>query len=483
MSYDPSHRTPPRQERWPQATPAEGWPSYRDGEGDQAARQGTRAQQAAGSHRRQAAPRSGVTTAAYPAAGDAYGTPGSHDTDGYRTGGYPDGGYTGGADSFDGASDGYTRADLGRGQEASTRAADPDGYGWARLGYAGAADGYGTAENGYGTAGQGYARNENGYGRAGNGYAGATDGYAGAQDGYGRAGNDYARGADGYADAANGFGSAREGYPSGGAYLGPGSYTETTYSGAGYSGSRYSDAGYSSPGYSDPGYSEPAYPDPGYSEPAYSDAGYSEAAYSDAGYSDPGYSEPGYSDPMFTAPDAGVYPEGWQADQARRRAARYRGLMVSAATESLATAVVIGVSTLAAGLLRSTVSPVSAMGTIFIDRSPAVLRGFAVHHFGAHGRTVLLLGMYAVIAVIAITIGVAARRAAGLGVTGVAAFALVAAFVAVTRPASHVSDVMPAVIGGLAGVAALLWLVRASAPVQEVTPLRPARGGTRRRTR
>jgi membrane-bound ClpP family serine protease len=120
------------------------------------------------------------------------------------------------------------------------------------------------------------------------------------------------------------------------------------------------------------------------------------------------------------------------------------------------------------------------MGTAFIDRMPAMLRGFAMHHFGPHGGTVLLLGL---IAVIAIAIGAAARRSAALGVAGVAAFALVVAFVTVTRPASHVSDVMPAVIGGLAGVAALLWLVRASAPIQEVTPLRSARGGTRRRTR
>ena len=186
---------------------------------------------------------------------------------------------------------------------------------------------------------------------------------------------------------------------------------------------------------------------------------------------------------MLTAPDAGVHPDRWQAEQARRRAASNRGLFVSAATEFLATAVVIGVSTLTAGLLKSSVSPVGAMGAVFIDRTPAGLRGFAVHHFGTHGQTALLLGMYAVIAVIAIIIGAAARRAAALGVAGVAAFALIAAFVAVTRPTSHVSDVMPAVIGGLAGVAALLWLVRASAPVQEITPLRPARGGTRRRTR
>jgi hypothetical protein len=435
MSYDPSHRTPPRQERWPQATPAEGWPPYRDGEEERPGRQGARAQQPAGSHRRQAAPRSGVATAVFPVTGDAHGTPDSYGTDGYGTDGYRTGGYTGDTDGFDGAPAGYPRADLARGLAASAPAADADGYGWAGPGYAGVADGYGTA----------------GYGYAGTGTGTGT----------------------GYTGAANGHDSAPDGYPGGGAYLGPGSYTETTYPGSGYPGSGYSDAGYSGPGYSGPGYSDPGY----------SDAGYSEPGYSGSGYSEPGYFDSGFSGPMLAAPDAGVYPEGWQADQARRRAARDRGRLVSAATQFLATAVVIGVTTLAAGLLKSTVSPVSAMGTVFIDRTPAGLRGFALHHFGTHGRTVLLLGMYAVIAVIAIAIGVAARRGAAFGVTGVAAFALVTAFVAVTRPGSHVSDVLPAVIGGLAGVAALLWLVRASAPVQEVTPPRLGRGGTRRRTR
>src|SRR6188508_1891698 len=66
MSYDPSHRMPPRQERWPAATPAEGWPSYQTG-----------AQQA-------------MATAAYPAVRNGYG------------------GYAGAADDFDGR-DGYRR--------------------------------------------------------------------------------------------------------------------------------------------------------------------------------------------------------------------------------------------------------------------------------------------------------------------------------------------------------------------------------------
>jgi len=83
-------------------------------------------------------------------------------------------------------------------------------------------------------------------------------------------------------------------------------------------------------------------------------------------------------------------------------------------------------------------------------------------------------------------------------VAGVAAFTLFAAFVAITRPASHVGDVMPVVIGGLAGVAAAMWLFRASTPQmtegqmaeRQMTrePLRPGpvrhgHGGTRRRTR
>jgi hypothetical protein len=489
MSYDPSHRMPPRQERWPQATPAEGWPPYREDEGEQASHHGARAQQAAGSHRRQAGPRSAVATAAFPVAGDAYGTAdardtgaydtgaydtgtydtGAYDTGGYRVGDYTTGtrgqksyGYTGTGDGYADATDGFDGAPGSVGRTSDSFNGAPgedaaDGYGWARVGYAGSPGGHATAGNSHAGGTNGYARTTDHYAEAQDGYtepwnsravveAGygqAETRYGQAGSGYGQAGSGYGRAVDDYAGAANDIGSAPDGYPSGAAYLGPGSYTETAYPGTAYS-------------------------DPGYSG---------------TGYSDSGYFEPGYSDPMLAAPDAGVDPYSWQADQALRRAAGHRGLMVSAATEVLATAVVIGVSTLAAGLLKSTVSPVSALGTVFIDRTPAMLRGFAMHHFGSHGRAVLLLGMYAVIAVIAIAIGVAARRAAALGVTGVAAFALVVAFVAVTRPASHVSDVMPAVIGGLAGVAALLWLVRASAPIQEVTPLRPARGGTRRRTR
>jgi hypothetical protein len=280
MSYDPSHRMPPRQERWPAATPAEGWPSYQTG-----------AQPA-------------MATAAYPAVRNGYG------------------GYAGAADDFDG-------------REVYWQ----DGY------------------------------DQRGYG----------------QDGY-------ARSSVGYADVLT-------------------------------------------------------------------------------------------EDPALTAPDAGFYPERWRAEQARRREAWRRGPMVGAVTELLAIGVVLGVSTLAAAVLKSAISPVGAMAAVFADRMPTALRTAVVHQFGAQGRTVLLLGMYVTFAVVAIVIGTLARRDAAGGVAGVAAFTLFAAFVVITRPAGHVADVTPVVIGGLAGAAAVLWLFRAAAPQVAQGPYRRGRGGTRRRTR
>ena len=167
---------------------------------------------------------------------------------------------------------------------------------------------------------------------------------------------------------------------------------------------------------------------------------------------------------MLVAPDAGVDPDRWQADQDFRREANQRGLAVGAVTGFLAAAVAIGVSTLAAGLIRPQASPMAALGSVFIDRTPTALRNVVLQHSGTHGRTVLLLGMYAAIAVLAVGMGVLSRRAAATGVACLAAFSLVAAFATITRPGGHVGDVAPAIIGGIAGVAALLWLTQASAP-------------------
>jgi len=365
MSYDPSHRKPPRQARWPQATPPEGWPSYRDGG---AYRDGNQADGQDGTDRQ----------------GAYHATASYQRQAGYQraSGGSPDRGYQSAV-----ATDAFAPA--------------RNGYGSSGNGYGGARNGYGGARNGYGRARNGYGRARNGYGRARNGYGMATDEYAGDANGY-----DW----NGHGSTTDGFATAQDDFAGSAAYLGPGSYTELTPSG-----------------------------------------------------------------PMLVAPDAGVYPDSWQADQDRRREAGRRGLMVGAVTGFLAVAVAIGVSTLAAAFVRPQASPMMAMGGVFIDRTPSALKNVAVQHFGTNGRTVLLLGMYVIIAFLAMAVGVLSRRAAALGVAGIAAFSLFGAFVTITRPGSRVTDLVPSVIGGIASVAALIWLARASAPVPPVRRRRRTR--------
>jgi hypothetical protein len=144
------------------------------------------------------------------------------------------------------------------------------------------------------------------------------------------------------------------------------------------------------------------------------------------------------------------------------------GVIAGAVMGFLAAAVAIGVATLAAAFFRPQASPIIAVGEAFIDRTPPALKNFAVQKFGENDKTMLLLGMYVTIALLAMTIGVIARHRVAIGVVGVAAFGLFGAFVAYTRPASKPSDVIPSIIGGVAGVLALLWLAHAAKPGEEL---------------
>jgi hypothetical protein len=365
MSYDPSHRKPPRHagRRSHAITPEEAWPAL---EGD-----------------------------AY-AQGAGYWGPGQDGADRQE----PQASYQSAA--------GYRSQP---GYQGAYSGAASYGYRGAAGGYAGTADGYAGAGNGWGQGGSSYGggyggtagtADWSGWAQGGNGYAGELDAFDGGPDGYG--------GGAGYQEIEDGFDGS---------------------------------AGYQEPGYQDHG----------------------------------DYAEPLSADPMLAAPDTGVHPDSWRAERDARRALGQRGAMVGAVTEFLAAAVAIGVATLAAAFVRPQASPVTAMGGLFIDRTPLALRNFAIHHFGGNGRTVLLLGMFVVLGLVAMEIGVLARRAAALGVAGIAAFSLLGAYIVITRPEGRVGDVIPMIIGGVAGVAALLWLQRASAPA---APYRPAGGAAYR---
>jgi hypothetical protein len=390
MSYEPSHRKPPRQERWPSATPGEGWPAYRQSEDGRAWE--------------------------------------------------PVQAFAGSRNGYDAASNGYGAASNGYGAASNGYDAPSNGYGAADHGYGDTWGGRGPTANGYGDTwgGARYSDPGQGYWAGGNGYGGTTTAYPAVGDGYG--GDGYADGFDGAAGGyRGGHGDTADEYrPAEDFYEAPNSYDGWD-------------------GYAEPGHEFT------------NSAGYQ--AQDEYAALDPGASS------VLVAPD--TMGEWWR-DTDRDRAGdrdHSRGPFVGAVMGFLAAEVAIGVATLVAAFVRPQAAPVSALGGVFLDRLPASLRSHLIAHFGAHGQTVLLLGA---VGFVAIVLGFMARRNPSVGVAGIAALGLLGAFVAVTRPESRASDVIPSAIGALAGIVALLWLARASAPV---APLRPAYGGGRRRAR
>jgi len=146
---------------------------------------------------------------------------------------------------------------------------------------------------------------------------------------------------------------------------------------------------------------------------------------------------------------------------ARRRG---RGLLPGGIAGFLAAAVALGIANLVAAFVRPQASPIIAVGGAFIDRTPSALKNFAVEKFGENDKNMLLLGMYVTIALLAIVIGILAWRQVAIGVAGIGLFGLFGAFVAITRPESHVTDIIPSIVGGIAGIATILWLVRSGMP-------------------
>jgi hypothetical protein len=173
------------------------------------------------------------------------------------------------------------------------------------------------------------------------------------------------------------------------------------------------------------------------------------------------WGQPNRTGPFYAAPDdASGQPE----HAAGREVGRGRGLLPGAVVGFLAAAVALGVANLVAAFVRPQASPIIAVGEAFIDRTPPALKNFAVQKFGTNDKNMLLLGMYVTIALIAIAIGILAWRHMSIGVAGIGLFGVFGAFVAITRPESHATDVIPSIVGGIAGIAVLIWLISVAMP-------------------
>jgi len=152
-------------------------------------------------------------------------------------------------------------------------------------------------------------------------------------------------------------------------------------------------------------------------------------------------------------------PERQPAEHRRKPGRGSRGLVAGAFTGVLSAAIALGVAMLVSAFIRPQASPVIAVGGQAITPVKAPAKEFAVAHFGTNDKTMLLGGMYVTIALLAMVIGCLARRKLILGVIGLGAFGVLGAFVALIQPASRTTDAIPALVGGVAGVAAIIWLV------------------------
>ncbi|MGF9648595.1 molybdopterin-dependent oxidoreductase [Pseudarthrobacter oxydans] len=125
----------------------------------------------------------------------------------------------------------------------------------------------------------------------------------------------------------------------------------------------------------------------------------------------------------------------------------------------VAAAVVLAVAELVGAFFTARATPVLALGSTFIDFTPSWLKDFAIATFGTNDKAALFAGMALTIAVLACVLGVVAYRRWALGVLGVLFMGAVIVASVVTRAGVNPVDAIPSVLGTLAGLAALRFLV------------------------
>lgn len=124
------------------------------------------------------------------------------------------------------------------------------------------------------------------------------------------------------------------------------------------------------------------------------------------------------------------------------------------------TGLAAGAIAVCTGLLLAAVievsSPLDAVGSEFIDRTPKWLEIRAIEWFGSSDKDALRIGMIITIAALAAVVGALARRHRWFGPAGLGAFGVLGAVVAAGRPDESAAAPLPALFGAVVG-GGLLW--------------------------
>ncbi len=139
------------------------------------------------------------------------------------------------------------------------------------------------------------------------------------------------------------------------------------------------------------------------------------------------------------------------------RGTRLRALAPGALSGLLAGYAALAVAELASAAVGPQAGPVVAVGGAAIDLTPGPVKDWAIRTFGTADKLVLRLGILAVLALLALALGVLALRHRRLGAAGVLLFGVVGAVAATSRPDATAIDALPSLVGAVAGSGLLYW--------------------------
>ncbi|MGP9502201.1 molybdopterin-dependent oxidoreductase [Specibacter sp. AOP5-B1-6] len=151
-----------------------------------------------------------------------------------------------------------------------------------------------------------------------------------------------------------------------------------------------------------------------------------------------------------------------------------RGLGMGALAGVISAGVLFATAELLAAFFGPAASPLTSVGSTFIDFTPAWLKDFAIATFGTNDKLVLLISLVVAAAVLAAVAGVVGRRNFRAGAAMVLGFAVVMALCIITRAGAGPLDLFPLLLGAAAGLWALRFLTPATGPSGAAGP--PATG-------
>ena len=135
----------------------------------------------------------------------------------------------------------------------------------------------------------------------------------------------------------------------------------------------------------------------------------------------------------------------------------------------IAAALVLGIAELIGAFFSPRSAPLIALGSTFIDFTPSWLKDFAIDTFGTNDKLALFVGMAVTITILAAVLGYLAWRRWIFGVAGVLFMGAVMVAAVVSRAGASFVDAVPSMVGTLAGLAALRWMIRTLHASQPVT--------------